>query len=251
VKHHVRRIGVLSSAKIAFFVYWALGIIMTLFYGFTLALLSFVDPGQIDPEFSKMSRFVGGLGAMVVLLLGFFLSLLYAVMGAVGTALVVLAYNLLARMVGGIEVELSSAKEELSAGAAVAGEDIRRRNRSGDATATNVTWTPVTTSFPSAAPNPTASSPVVSDSAVSDSAASGPAVSDPAVSGPAVSDPAVSDAAASTPAVSDPSSSTPTVSNASDSAVSDPAESDTGGTSTRPESGDPDARWKPGPPTRE
>ena len=170
MKHQVRRIGVLSSAKIAFFVYWALGIIMTLFYGFTLALLSFVDPGQIDPEFSKMSRFVGGLGAMVVLLLGFFLSLLYAVMGATGTALVAIAYNLLARMVGGVEVELSPAKDEPSSGATVAGENIRRRDRSGDATATEVAWTPV----------------------------------------------------------------------------------DTGGSSARPESaGDPDARWRPGPPARE
>ncbi|MCA9730200.1 MAG: DUF3566 domain-containing protein, partial [Candidatus Eisenbacteria bacterium] len=116
VKHHVRRIGVLSAAKIAFFAYWALGIVMTVFYGGFFALLSLVDPGQIDRDFGEMSRVVGGLGALMVLLLGFLVSILYAVMGAAGTALGAVGYNVLARFLGGVELELDASPEDAIGG---------------------------------------------------------------------------------------------------------------------------------------
>lgn len=146
MKHQLRRIGVLSTAKIAFFIYWAIGIVMALVYGALFGMMSALDPTSVDPELSGLGSLIGGMGAIVLTLVGLFLSVVYGIFAAVAVALAAAGYNLLARLLGGIEFELVPSGGAGSAGSAIPPASPSR---------TDVVWTPVTPpaeSFPPASP---------------------------------------------------------------------------------------------------
>ena len=94
----LKRIGVLSAAKIVAAVYGVFGILGGLFF----MSLSFLGAG-IAAANEEMPAFVGmlfGVGAIIIL------PVLYACMGFVFGAISAALYNLFSGMVGGIEVEL-------------------------------------------------------------------------------------------------------------------------------------------------
>ena len=94
----LKRIGVLSAAKIVAAVYGVFGILGGLFF----MSLSFLGAG-IAAANEDAPAFVGmlfGVGAIIIL------PVLYACMGFVFGALSAALYNLFSGMVGGIEVEL-------------------------------------------------------------------------------------------------------------------------------------------------
>ena len=95
MKHQLRRIGVLSTAKIAFFIYWAIGIVMALMYGALFGIMSALDPSSVDPELGGLNSLIGGMGAVVLMLVGLFLSVVYGVFAAVAVGLAMAGYNLL------------------------------------------------------------------------------------------------------------------------------------------------------------
>lgn len=139
MKHQIRRIRVLSVAKIAFFIYWALGIVMALIYGAFFGMLSVLDPGQIDPELGGMTRLLGGLGAVLVLVLGLFGSIIYGVLAALVVSLGCVGYNLLARMIGGVELDIVPADPPDSAATSVP----QSRIAPPIDTVPEVVWTPI------------------------------------------------------------------------------------------------------------
>ena len=89
-----KRFGILSVAKIAALLYAILGLIAGLFTAL----------------FSALFSAVGGDGALLGLGLGFFsiivFPIFYGVLGFISAVIGVALYNLLARWVGGIQVEL-------------------------------------------------------------------------------------------------------------------------------------------------
>ena len=94
----LKRIGVLSLAKIVGAVYAVFGVLGGLFF----MSLSFLGAG-IAAANEDVPPFIGmlfGVGAIIIL------PLLYACMGFVFGALSAALYNLFSGMVGGIEVEL-------------------------------------------------------------------------------------------------------------------------------------------------
>jgi uncharacterized protein involved in cysteine biosynthesis len=94
----LKRIGVLSVAKIVGAVYAVFGVLGGLFF----MALSFLGAG-IAAANEDVPPFIGmlfGVGAIIIL------PVLYACMGFVFGALSAALYNLFSGMVGGIEVEL-------------------------------------------------------------------------------------------------------------------------------------------------
>jgi hypothetical protein len=93
----VRGVGVVSVGKIALVVYAAIG----LFVGIVVAGLSSIGAlaGLASGE-SGMRGMVLGVGAIVIL------PILYAVIGALIWMLLAFLYNLVAGMMGGIELEV-------------------------------------------------------------------------------------------------------------------------------------------------
>ena len=108
MKTAVRRISVVSVLKISFFLYWALGLCMALLYGGMLLVFTAILPDSMSSEFSGMSRLVGGIGAIAVVFLGFFFSILYAAVAALFSAAAAALYNVLAGIIGGLEVEIDA-----------------------------------------------------------------------------------------------------------------------------------------------
>ena len=140
MKHQLRRIGVLSTAKIAFFIYWAIGIVMALMYGALFGIMSALDPSSVDPELGGLNSLIGGMGAVVLMLVGLFLSVVYGVFAAVAVGLAMAGYNLLARIIGGVEVDLVPSDGSGTSGSA--SSHIPPVSRP------DVVWTPVTNITP-------------------------------------------------------------------------------------------------------
>jgi hypothetical protein len=96
----VKRIGVGSLAKILAALYAAAGLII----GAIIALVSLVTAGAtLAGSDQAMPRAFGalfGVGAVI------FLPLLYGCIGAIAGAIGALVYNLVAGMVGGVELEV-------------------------------------------------------------------------------------------------------------------------------------------------
>jgi hypothetical protein len=91
----IRRVGVLSAVKIGGLIYLLLGLLVGALFA-CASLTGFVA----DSDF-------GNIGAGVGLLIGLCgLPIFYALIGAIFAALIALFYNLVAGVVGGLEVDL-------------------------------------------------------------------------------------------------------------------------------------------------
>ena len=101
----VKRIGIGSAAKLSGAMYGAAGLIFGLIFGLAallgmgLASQMSTDSGEAPPAFLGA---LFGVGAIILF------PLLYGVMGLVIGAVSAALYNLFARMVGGLEVDLET-----------------------------------------------------------------------------------------------------------------------------------------------
>ena len=96
----VTRIGVLSLAKMLAVTYAFLG----LFFGGVLSLFALMGAavgGAAGGDGGGIAAMIFGVGAVVVL------PIVYGCLGFVGGLIMAPLYNLVAKVVGGIEVELS------------------------------------------------------------------------------------------------------------------------------------------------
>lgn len=91
----IKRIGVLSAAKLYAAISFAMGLILGVF----VALGSVLGMSFSDPDTPALVGMMFGVGAVV------FLPLFYGAMGFVFGAIGATFYNVFAGMVGGLEVE--------------------------------------------------------------------------------------------------------------------------------------------------
>jgi predicted membrane protein len=107
--YEIKKIEVWSCVKIAFVLFGVIGLLFGIFYAMILTMVGGIL-SQMGSEFESLGGlFTGALGIFMV----FFLAILYAVMGAVVTAILTWIYNLLAKGLGGIKLHLAA--EELIA----------------------------------------------------------------------------------------------------------------------------------------
>jgi len=94
----LKRIAPLSLAKVFGLVYALMGLLIGALISLFAVLGAFVAATQ--SEGNEAFAFLFGVGAIVIL------PVFYGVLGAIGGLLLALFYNLVARLVGGIELEL-------------------------------------------------------------------------------------------------------------------------------------------------
>jgi hypothetical protein len=95
----IKRVGVLSLAKMIGLIYTVIGFILWLFMGCFMLIGVLANPTGTPAESMFMLCFVC------------FMPFLYGVMGFIGGAIIAGLYNLVAGKIGGIEVELAPAAE--------------------------------------------------------------------------------------------------------------------------------------------
>lgn len=91
----IRRVGVLSAAKLYAAISFAMGLIIGVF----VAIGSMLGMSLADPDTPALVGMMFGVGAVI------FLPLFYGAMGFVFGAIGAALYNVFAGMVGGLEVE--------------------------------------------------------------------------------------------------------------------------------------------------
>ena len=99
----LKKIGVLSAAKIAGVLYAAIGLCMGLVFAGLFSLLPQMAPpseGQMPAWFGAMF----GVGSIVIL------PIMYGIMGFIGGAIGAVIYNIFAGVVGGLELELETTR---------------------------------------------------------------------------------------------------------------------------------------------
>ncbi|MGB2698170.1 MAG: DUF3566 domain-containing protein [Candidatus Zixiibacteriota bacterium] len=99
----IKRLDIWSCMKVSFILFGILGLLIGIFYaliiGFIGGIMGPLAGADIEP---LTGLFSGALG----IFMAFFMAIFYAVMGAVATAITVWLYNVCARWVGGIIVNL-------------------------------------------------------------------------------------------------------------------------------------------------
>jgi len=103
----LRRVGVLSLGKVFGVLYALMGLI----FGAIFALLSLVGAGIGAASSGSNEAFLGaifGVGAVI------FLPIFYGVFGFLGGLLTAALYNLVARIMGGLELELESDAQQVA-----------------------------------------------------------------------------------------------------------------------------------------
>lgn len=95
----IRRIGVLSAAKILGVLYAAIGLIG----GAIFSCISIIGAASAFSDELGSDAFgaLFGLGAIIIF------PIMYGIMGFIGGAIMAFLYNLIAGAIGGIELELS------------------------------------------------------------------------------------------------------------------------------------------------
>jgi hypothetical protein len=95
----LKRVGVLSIAKIEALIMAVFGLLYGLLYGLFMGAIAAMMPA------SSGGAAVGGIGILAV----FIFPIMFAVMGFIGGALGAVIYNFAAGFIGGIELELENA----------------------------------------------------------------------------------------------------------------------------------------------
>jgi hypothetical protein len=102
----VKRVGVLSIAKMEALILAVFGLIIGVFYGMFFALLSAAMSSS-----SGNSIAVGGMGIAAV----FIFPIIYGILGFIAGAIGALLYNFAAGFMGGVELELENAEQAYGA----------------------------------------------------------------------------------------------------------------------------------------
>jgi hypothetical protein len=103
MKKQLRTIGPVSCAKVAAIIYGVMGLIFGAFFSLLSLLGVFASGFGPDAPQGPGAPFFGllfGIGAIIVF------PVMYACLGAIGGVIMAGAYNLVARLVGGIELEI-------------------------------------------------------------------------------------------------------------------------------------------------
>ena len=103
----VRRVGVLSLAKIQGLIMFVIGLIIGVIYGLIIILLG-ATMSSLAPR--SESQAMGGISSVVVgLLIMIGAPIFYGILGFIGGAIASFVYNIAAGIVGGIKLDLEGA----------------------------------------------------------------------------------------------------------------------------------------------
>jgi hypothetical protein len=95
----LRRIGVMSAAKVIGALYAVLGLVMGLVFAAVFSLIGAAGPAA-DPDIPSWLAPMFGVGSII------FMPIFYGIMGFIMGAIGAAVYNLFAGMVGGVELDL-------------------------------------------------------------------------------------------------------------------------------------------------
>src|SRR5262245_17516377 len=101
----IRRVGPLSVAKVAAFLYALIGLFAGVFFSLIFTLGFLVAPEGQRPGGAIIGLLMGG-GALI------FMPIFYSALGFVMTLVLAALYNWAAGVVGGVEIELEGASQE-------------------------------------------------------------------------------------------------------------------------------------------
>ena len=108
MKFELKKIGVWSAIKVTFLISLAVGFAVGILYAlFFMALMS-IPMSQMPDDFPGMSvMFVGGV---MLIIMPIMMSVFMAIINTIGAALTALIYNLVVKMVGGLELDFAEIK---------------------------------------------------------------------------------------------------------------------------------------------
>ena len=104
----LKKLGVWSVAKLQAIFMAILGLIVGIFYVILIKTLGALAPGALGPGVGL----IVGLGFFGIIIFIIFISILYVIIGFIVGALVAFLYNLVAKWVGGIEMEFEIESEQ-------------------------------------------------------------------------------------------------------------------------------------------
>ncbi|MGE3467829.1 MAG: hypothetical protein AB7J13_12975 [Pyrinomonadaceae bacterium] len=104
-KLRIKKVGVLSAAKMYGAIALVMSLIISIPYGLIIIVYSLFGAGMVGGEAAVA---IGGIGVVGGILVMIGLPIMYAIIGFIGGAIGALLYNLFAGFVGGIEIEVES-----------------------------------------------------------------------------------------------------------------------------------------------
>ena len=104
-KLRIRKLGILSVAKIYAVMMLVISLLFSIPYGLIIIIFSLTGAGSLGRQ---QAFAVGGGGIVLGLLIMIGLPIIYGLMGFVGGALSALIYNIFAGFVGGIEIDVEA-----------------------------------------------------------------------------------------------------------------------------------------------
>ncbi len=104
-KLRIRKLGVLSVAKMYAVIMLVISLIIAVPYGLIVIIFSLIGAGSTRGDAAFM---VGGGGVVMGIIMMIFIPIFYAVIGFVFGAIGALVYNVFAGIVGGVEIEVEN-----------------------------------------------------------------------------------------------------------------------------------------------
>jgi hypothetical protein len=104
-KLRIRKLGILSVAKIQAVMMFVIGLLIGVLYGLIVIIYSLFGAGIVGGDAALV---IGGGGVVLGIGLMIGIPIMYGLIGFIAGALSALIYNIFAGMVGGIEMEVEN-----------------------------------------------------------------------------------------------------------------------------------------------
>jgi hypothetical protein len=104
-KLRIKKLGVLSFAKMQGVMGFVIGLIIGVIYGLIIIAYSLLGASMLKGDSSLA---VGGGGVVVGIIAMIGIPIMYGIIGFIGGAIGALIYNVFASMVGGVEIEVEN-----------------------------------------------------------------------------------------------------------------------------------------------
>jgi hypothetical protein len=104
-KLRIRKLGVLSFAKMQGVMGLVIGLIIGVIYGLIIIAYALLGASMLN---GNSSLAVGGGGVVIGIVAMVGIPIMYGIIGFIGGAIGALIYNLFAGMVGGVEIEVEN-----------------------------------------------------------------------------------------------------------------------------------------------
>ncbi|NNE98999.1 MAG: hypothetical protein HKN25_08255 [Pyrinomonadaceae bacterium] len=107
-KLKIRKLGILSVAKIYAVMMLVMSLLFSIPYGLIIIIFSLIGGAGAGSQDGLAGLAVGGTGVVFGIVVMIALPIIYGILGFVMGALSALVYNIFAGMVGGIEIEVEN-----------------------------------------------------------------------------------------------------------------------------------------------